>query len=110
MQRSAGNVNRCARGFSKANFLNRLRRDEFRAPLSIIPTSEIDMGAQPAPAAVRRALAPNRGALAVAKRSKDFTRKGEPRGRGSLHPGRVRSPILTWRCYCSLSGRKKIMA
>ena len=53
------------------------------------------MGSAAAPAAVRRALAPNSEASDHPKRLEQFAPPGEPRGRGSLHPRRARSPKPT---------------
>ena len=53
------------------------------------------MGSAAAPAAVRRALAPNSEASDHPKRLEQFAQPGEPRGRGSLHPRRARSPKPT---------------
>jgi hypothetical protein len=60
-----------------------------------IPNSEIGMGSAAAPAAVRRALAPNSEASDHPKRLEHFAHPSEPRGRGSLRPRRARSPKST---------------
>ena len=59
------------------------------------PNSEIGMGSAAAPAAVRRALAPNSEASDNPKRLEHFAPHGKPRGRGSLRPRRARSPKPT---------------
>ena len=53
------------------------------------------MGRAAAPAAVRRALAPNASALDVSAALDVFTRHREPRRRGSLHSRRARFPNPT---------------
>ena len=63
-----------------------------RTKNSFNPNSEIGMGSAAAPAAVRRALAPNSEASDNPKRLEHFAPPGEPRGRGSLRPRRARSP------------------
>ena len=51
------------------------------------------LGTAAAPAAVRRALAANSGAAERTETCGGLAASGEPRGRGSLRPGRARSPF-----------------
>ena len=57
--------------------------------------SEMNWGAQPPSAVVRRAPAPNQGVMRFAILWRSFARLGQPRGLGSLRPGRARSPFST---------------
>ena len=71
------------------------RPDLFQFVSTFNPNSEIGMGSAAAPAAVRRALAPNSEASENPERLEHFAQPGEPRGRGSLRPRRTRSPKPT---------------
>jgi hypothetical protein len=59
-------------------------------------------GSAAAPAAVRRALAPNTGAPKFSIRNEWSGISSEPRGRGSLRPGRARSPRSTPGRACAM--------